>query len=103
MTVHPDTYLEYTRVVFSHVDYCMSNVHCKLSSFFGFGTTPKIYSSLDRDLNVQIHLGMHQRKTCKKLVYDYHSIKNYYFPWTNDLTFLNMHLLLFIKTNHLII
>ena len=33
-TVHPNTFLEFTSVVFSYVDYWMSGVNLNFSSFF---------------------------------------------------------------------
>ena len=39
--------------------------------FSGFRSKPKIYLSLDRALNFQIHLGIHPKKTGEKLVYYY--------------------------------
>ena len=49
----------------------MSNDHCNFSSFFGFGSNPPKYLSIDRALIFHIHLGIHPETMHQKLMYYY--------------------------------
>ena len=66
ITIHPETFLEWTRALFfKYVDYWMIYMHHESISFSSY--PPKYYLSLGRALKFHIGIGMHPNKMVNKL------------------------------------